>query len=160
MKFDAIWPRHMPKGLTLSREQIRTINRKARLARKREWNYRGAFWRNTSLYSMVALPALTLFFYFGLIAGYYFLAHVFIVPLPLYALYCRQRTLVPYVRRALCEAGHEVCMDCGYLLLGLPEETEHCPECGAKREYRSGVRADARAAAMDDYTPLPKYRWD
>jgi predicted RNA-binding Zn-ribbon protein involved in translation (DUF1610 family) len=132
MKFDAIWPRHIPKGLSLSRDRIRTINQKARLARKRESNFRGAGRRFVLLYLPIALPAFGIYLVLSaqhdLIAGVTFLG--LLIP---YVLSCKQRTLAPYIRRALCEEGYEVCIDCGYLLRGLQYETAKCPECGTAR---------------------------
>lgn len=39
----------------------------------------------------------------------------------------------PHLRRAMRDVGWEVCIKCGYSLRGL-EEVKRCPECGAKRE--------------------------
>lgn len=40
----------------------------------------------------------------------------------------------PYVFRALCAHGHEVCISCGYPMRGLDSNVERCPECGAARQ--------------------------
>jgi predicted RNA-binding Zn-ribbon protein involved in translation (DUF1610 family) len=37
------------------------------------------------------------------------------------------------MRQALTEMGHEVCVSCGHLLLGLDERSGKCPECGTPR---------------------------
>ena len=34
----------------------------------------------------------------------------------------------------LRQSGYDVCAQCGYWLKGLDETTDHCPECGTKRE--------------------------
>ncbi len=39
----------------------------------------------------------------------------------------------PHLRRAMRDVGWEVCLKCGYSLRGL-EDVKRCPECGAKRE--------------------------
>jgi rubrerythrin len=44
------------------------------------------------------------------------------------------RTHAPFIRRVLHELGHEVCIECGYLLRGLDDDVENCPECGAARD--------------------------
>lgn len=41
-------------------------------------------------------------------------------------------------RRAMCEMGRDVCLECGYWLRGLGDEVSRCPECGGAR-----ARADA-----------------
>lgn len=38
------------------------------------------------------------------------------------------------IRRAMRDAGHDVCVGCGYLLDGLADDAVVCPECGAGRE--------------------------
>ena len=40
----------------------------------------------------------------------------------------------PCVYRATRRHGHDVCPKCGYWLKGLSEDTQRCPECGARRE--------------------------
>ena len=46
--------------------------------------------------------------------------------------YGLHRSSVFYVRKALCDMGLPVCIECGYILRGL-EKNERCPECGASR---------------------------
>ena len=48
--------------------------------------------------------------------------------------YSRGKTHAPYVCRALREFGYDVCPDCGYLLRGLSDDINRCPECGWTRE--------------------------
>ena len=38
------------------------------------------------------------------------------------------------VRRAMRDHGYVLCIECGYELRGLGDETERCPECGSPRE--------------------------
>jgi hypothetical protein len=38
------------------------------------------------------------------------------------------------VRRAMREMGHDICIGCGYRLIGLPPSIDRCPECGEQRE--------------------------
>lgn len=40
----------------------------------------------------------------------------------------------PRINRALRDLGYDVCVKCGYWLRGLHDDTEHCPECGTRRE--------------------------
>ena len=37
------------------------------------------------------------------------------------------------IRKAMQEAGYELCIECGYHLKGLPPTIERCPECGTER---------------------------
>lgn len=37
------------------------------------------------------------------------------------------------IRKAMREAGFDLCVNCGYDLRHLSESTDKCPECGAKR---------------------------
>ncbi len=38
------------------------------------------------------------------------------------------------MRRALGEAGRDLCVECGYDLAGLGGDIEVCPECGGSRK--------------------------
>ena len=38
------------------------------------------------------------------------------------------------VRRAMRDAGYDLCIHCGYELRGLDTSIGRCPECGAERE--------------------------
>ncbi len=40
----------------------------------------------------------------------------------------------PCVYRVTRQQGYDVCINCGYWLKGLRNETKRCPECGAERE--------------------------
>jgi hypothetical protein len=40
----------------------------------------------------------------------------------------------PAVWMALRDAGHHVCLHCGYWLRGLDDNVKRCPECGAERK--------------------------
>ena len=39
-------------------------------------------------------------------------------------------------RRAMRERGYDVCVSCGYRLVGLDDDISRCPECGASRAAR------------------------
>ena len=43
------------------------------------------------------------------------------------------RSHSPFVRQALNDMGHPVCVQCGYALCGLGDDVKHCPECGWAR---------------------------
>ena len=137
-----LWFDHFPPELDLTNEQKRSVRARASLHRKREPNYRGAGRR----YAFVVLPLFLVAF-----ASYYlWLDHLirsrttntqspFIVGLlPSVIVYgiiafALHRTRTPFVRRALRDAGYEICEPCGYWLRGLGNDVEQCPECGAKR---------------------------
>ncbi len=38
------------------------------------------------------------------------------------------------VRRAMRDLGYDVCVGCGYRLIGLTDDIQRCPECGHARE--------------------------
>ena len=42
-------------------------------------------------------------------------------------------TYVKPIRRAMRDEGFDLCLECGYHLRGLPDDTSKCPECGAAR---------------------------
>lgn len=39
--------------------------------------------------------------------------------------------------RILRKRGYNICAECGYLLQGLPDDQEHCPECGTASDEMS-----------------------
>lgn len=43
------------------------------------------------------------------------------------------RSHATFVRQALNDMGHPVCMKCGYVLKGLGDLVHRCPECGEQR---------------------------
>lgn len=43
------------------------------------------------------------------------------------------------IRRAMREAGYDLCIECGYELRGLGDAIQHCPECGTQRKVNSPV---------------------
>lgn len=45
------------------------------------------------------------------------------------------RSHSPFVRAALNEMGHPVCIACGYALRGLGARIDRCPECGAVHTF-------------------------
>ena len=45
----------------------------------------------------------------------------------------------PFVLLALREAGHPVCVRCGYSMQGLGHQTMKCPECGADHDGHIAV---------------------
>ena len=44
------------------------------------------------------------------------------------------------VRRAMRDAGYDLCIECGYELKGLDASIDRCPECGGKREVMTARR--------------------
>ena len=38
------------------------------------------------------------------------------------------------MRRAMRERGQQICVNCGYRLIGLDDTVDRCPECGSRRE--------------------------
>ncbi len=60
-----------------------------------------------------------------------------IAPLLVFAIayeFLLARLYVGPMRQALREAGHDICLSCGYWLRGLDEDIPRCPECGTLRE--------------------------
>ena len=48
-----------------------------------------------------------------------------------------RRLYVKPMRLAMREQGHDVCVECGYLLTGLDDRAGACPECGGSLEPRA-----------------------
>ena len=45
----------------------------------------------------------------------------------------------PFVLRALHDLGYPVCVKCGYLLRGLGDVMQRCPECGAGASHETSL---------------------
>ena len=136
-------------GITLSREQRRTVNRRAMVD----------FLRHplrVAACLVVSMAPVLIFVVVGqnavplLIGPTGPINHMMlIVVLALLVSYAAQMVTMlwvwrniygPHLRRAMQDVGWEVCIKCGYSLRGL-EDVKRCPECGAKREL---MAADAR----------------
>jgi len=61
------------------------------------------------------------------------------------AMIAHRRYYRPHVLAALREMGYEVCGNCGYLLRGLGEDVQNCPECGEPREALQSIARKGNA---------------
>lgn len=133
-----LWFDHFPPDLALTAVDRAKARKMARAHWKREPRSYGAM----RLYRQVMVPVGVLAI-LVLVAGIYWrkqlpvpaLLPYFAVLYPgmMWALYRARR---PFIRRALNNLGHPVCIGCGYLLHGI--SSERCPECGAAREPMPG----------------------
>ena len=139
------------EGITLSREQRRTVSRRAIVDFLRHPLRVAAFfgvqmvpvlimvvvWQN-AVPLLIGPTGPVNHFMFMLIAVLAFL--VWQVAQMVTTLWVLRNIYGPHLRRAMRDVGWEVCIKCGYSLRGL-EDVKRCPECGAKREP---MLADAR----------------
>jgi len=51
------------------------------------------------------------------------------------AAWCYRFLYAGPIRHAMREMGHDICVGCGYRLVGLPPSTMRCPECGEARLF-------------------------
>ena len=129
-------------GITLSREQRRTVNRRAFVDFLRHPLRVAAFFGvqmvPVLLLTVVGQNAAPLLIgptgpvnHFMLIVNLALLAYF--VAQMVTALWVCRNLYGPHLRRAMRDVGWEVCFKCGYSLREL-ENVKRCPECGAKRE--------------------------
>jgi len=76
---------------------------------------------------------------------------VYLVLLITLYLIMRHIRFAPCVFRELREDGYDVCLRCGYLLRGLGEDIETCPECGSQRVPLGNRHTDRMKADTDDH---------
>ncbi len=138
------WPLqpHIPNELAIGEEDRRTIFKLAARARRANSNYRGTYRKFMIRFLIVAAPVLAIYLLY--FQGVRWAGAIVLVSMIAYALVVRRSTYVPYVRLAMCLTGYENCLKCGYVLHGLPDETEHCPECGEVRPEYYRERAKRR----------------
>lgn len=151
MNFRWLWLDHFPQGLDLTQAQRAEVKRLARAHRKKEFNFRNTGSTVRRLLAMMTIPLSLIFTMWVLILvgwrlppAMHIISNVGGILLFQAALwtcitYAMYRTSAPYVRKALCDIGEPVCMECGYSLRGLSER-EKCPECGAGRtSFKEGT---------------------
>ena len=129
-------------GITLSREQRRTVNRRAIVDFLRHplrvAAFLGVQMVPVFIFGVVWQIAVPLLIgptgpinHFMLIVNLAFLAYFVVQMVTL--LWVWRNIFGPHLRRAMRDVAWEVCIKCGYSLRGL-EDVKWCPECGAKRE--------------------------
>jgi hypothetical protein len=144
-----LWFDHFPRGLELSAAERTAARRLASQHRRQDPRYRGATRKAVMLSIALILPLIFIFLAWimwpfvigkvfrsqlGMIINNSLSPILFNGVLWLIITYVSYRSSAPFVRRALCDLGRPVCIDCGYILTGLTAEHRNCPECGAERE--------------------------
>ncbi|MCH8344404.1 MAG: hypothetical protein IH983_10490 [Planctomycetes bacterium] len=139
-------------GITLSREQRRTVGRRALVDFLRHPLRVAAFlgvqmvpmlilmvvWQNAGpLLIGPTGPIKHMMLIVNLAVLAYFVAQM------VTTLWVLRNIYGPHLRRAMQDIGWEVCIKCGYSLRGL-EDVKRCPECGAKRESMAESSTEAR----------------
>ncbi len=130
------------EGITLSRDQRRTVNRRSIVDFLRHplrvAAFLGVQMVPVLLFMVVGWTALPLLIgptgpikHMMLIVNLAVLAYF--VAQMVTTLWVWRNIYGPHLRRAMQDVGWEVCIKCGYSLRGL-EDVKRCPECGAKRE--------------------------
>jgi hypothetical protein len=129
-----------PQYALARRDQFRLSN----LAHER-YVSRKAFWLRTAvilapLIGFFALlkPALAWMGYGGQTGPYVIAIGVVVVLFWPWSAWMYRSLYVGPIRRAMRQAGYDLCIACGYDLRGLPPERDCCPECGAAREAMPG----------------------
>lgn len=130
------------EGITLSRDQRRTVNRRSIVDFLRHPLRVAAFFGvqmvPVLIWGVVWQKAVPLLIgptgpikHMMLILNLAFLAYF--VAQMVTTLWVLRNIYGPHLRRAMRDVGWEVCIKCGYSLRGL-EDVKRCPECGAQRE--------------------------
>jgi hypothetical protein len=146
-----LWFDHIPPGVELTAAERREVARRSRQLRSAHPSTRH---KHGSLIAAVIgwslLEALVLlgaiFFVMPMLgtsaarnSAIIALLLLICVPFWLMISLAFNRSHAPFVREALNELGHPVCMKCGYALRGLNELAARCPECGEERDaFRAG----------------------
>lgn len=144
-----LWLDHFPAGMKLSDEERKAVRKLAHRLRAQDPRYRGTR-RRAALLALATIGPLSIVFLlwmcWPLFAGKPFSSAwanitsnamapiVFNALLWLCIAWTIDRTTTPFIRRALCDLGRPVCIECGYILEGLDRSITRCPECGADRE--------------------------
>lgn len=135
MNFRWLWLNRIPTGFTLTKAERRAVRRLARVLRQERPEYRVSRAQRTTRTLVFAgvLGGLFLSAPLGSAPTEEFLKGLIGVAL-LAGLFLLSRLhQAPFTHRALCMLGHDTCIDCGYVLKGLGQNAEHCPECGERR---------------------------
>ena len=128
-----LWMDHVPPELDLTRAERKQVRRMAAAHRRRDPKYYGAH----LIRLQACIPILAVAF-LVLSANSVWIQRI---PAPgivmfMFVLYpgmawAMHRSRRPFIRKALIDCGHPVCMYCGYILRGV--EDDRCPECGELR---------------------------
>lgn len=151
-----LWLDHFPPGLSLTREERAIVRRRANEIRINNPELKGAHTAFERWFLPIALMGMFSGMYlFGGADGGHWIALLIVAAGLVIGLHGYYRAYVSFVRRALPHIGHEVCLECGYLLRGLGDEITKCPECGAERDGEL-----KRIAHENDLPPVQMRRED
>jgi predicted RNA-binding Zn-ribbon protein involved in translation (DUF1610 family) len=145
-----LWFDHVPAGVDLTtheRLELKSRSRELRNAHPSTMHKHGSLiasiiaWSilESALLLIVILWVFPMSQTFGPVGRYAVIIGLpLIICLPFWLMIAMafNRSHAPFVRQALNDMGHAVCVNCGYGLRGLTGESSRCPECGAVREIR------------------------
>jgi hypothetical protein len=161
-----LWFDHVPAGVDLTtheRLELKSRSRELRNAHPSTMHKHGSLiasiiaWSilESALLLIVILWVFPMSQTFGPVGRYAVIIGLpLIICLPFWLMIAMafNRSHAPFVRQALNDMGHAVCVDCGYGLQGLRGESKHCPECGSSRELlrQRTVASDSFPSALTE----------
>jgi hypothetical protein len=139
-----LWLDQIPPELNLAPAQRREVQKRAMEHRRLEPNYRKHARRTFTTILVLVTPVTMLFILWLLyrpgwqkgpvLSAVNILGSIFVSQALIWVCICYglRRWSTPYIRKALCDTGFAICIECGYVLQGLGEEASRCPECGSQ----------------------------
>lgn len=154
-----LWLDHFPAGLELTAQQRLEAKKRAREHRWREPSFARANRRARRVLWVCILPLAAIFLTWWLRPLWTSwepqgIAKLILdLPSPVAFIglqwaaiaYAANRSNAPFIRKALGDMGMPVCIECGYILKGVAQESLRCPECGAEWEARIVGSTDGRS---------------